>query len=96
MNPFLKWIFVIGSIIFLIITIYIIIPTYPQPFFDYKLEHKKFTIYSDEKIPDNFIIIIDDVIKRLKSIEINDSDFQPSIFICNNEKLYSFFAFWAN
>ena len=80
MKPFIKWIIRFVILLLILLIIYIAVPTYPQPFFDFIIQHKNFTVYSDEQIQEDFIKIIDEVEFRIKDLEIYESTFQPKIY----------------
>ena len=82
-------------VLFLIlIVIYILVPAYPHLIFKHKIEYGNFSVYSDTKLPDNFIDVLKETELRIRKVEVYDSTFRPDIFICDSEDLYKFFAFW--
>ena len=95
MKSISKWL--IRTLIFILslALIYIAVPAFPHPLFNYKIEYKNFTFYSDQKFPANFNIVISEVETRINNLEVYDTSFSPNIFLCNDKSLYDFFAFWV-
>lgn len=93
LNKILSWILRLFLFTLMLIVFYILTLAYPQPLFAHKLKYNNFTVYSDKEIPNNFTDILKDVENRINILEISDTTFSPSVFLCNNNKLYEFFAF---
>ncbi len=77
---------------FLLLMQFLIIAV-PYPFFSEKLEYKNYILYSDAEIDSSFYQILDNVDKRLDAVEINKPTLIHRLFLCQNEKLFRFFAF---
>jgi hypothetical protein len=95
MNKILKWSLNFLAVIVALVLIYIAVPAFPHLLFNYKITHKNFTFYSDQKFADDFADYMLEVEQRIEGLEVYDSTFSPDIFICSDESLYDFFAFWV-
>ncbi len=71
------------AIITTIVTIAIIV-LFPEHLFAYKLEYKRFTVYSNEKMSDDIKTVLNDAMNLVKKSEINDSDYNYNIILCYN------------
>jgi hypothetical protein len=57
---------------------------YPQPLFANKLEHGQFTVYSNEKISDDIIPLLNKARTLVAKAEINDPNYRYDIFLSFN------------
>jgi len=89
----LKWVLRFSLLFITLVVFYLLILAYPQVLFAYKLQHNNYIVYSDEKIPRNFVETLDDIENSISVLEIYDTAFSPKIFLSNGKKLYGFFAF---
>lgn len=65
----------------------------PSPLFPHKAQFDEFTVCSRNRIPDDFGQIIADVRMRIEAMEHAHPGAKIRIYLCDTEKLYSFFAF---
>ncbi len=66
-----------------ILTIVTII-LFPQPLFANKMNYKKFTVYSNNKIDNNIEVVLDNAISLVAKSELYDSNYKYNIILCNN------------
>ena len=78
--------------LFCVLPLYFLILSQPQNLFAYKINYGRFAVYSDEPISSELLNSFDAVEKRIGSIEIIDSTFSPTVFICGSRTLYSIFT----
>lgn len=57
---------------------------FPQPLFANKLEYKQFTVYSNDKITNDIILLLDDAMALVEKSEINDPGYEYDILLCFN------------
>ena len=57
---------------------------FPQPLFANKIEHKEFTVYSNEEINNDIILLLDNAMKLVKESELNDPSYKYDIFLSYN------------
>lgn len=57
---------------------------FPQPLFANKMEYKHFTIYSNDKITNDIIPLLDNAMALVEKSEINDPDYKFDIFLAYN------------
>lgn len=85
MKKLFKRIFKITLLAFItaILTIVIIVLS-PQCLFANKMSYKNFTVYSNDKIPNDIKTVLGNAMNLLKKSEINDSDYKYNIILCYN------------
>jgi hypothetical protein len=88
-----KWILRIFIGILCIAALHFTILSYPQPLFGYSYNYGRYSVHSDRPINFTIMSSLDAVESNISRLEIFDPSFQPNIFICNNQRLYSFFTF---
>ena len=57
---------------------------FPQPLFANKVEHKQFTIYSNDKITNDIIPLLDNAMTLVEKSEINDPNYKFDILLAYN------------
>jgi hypothetical protein len=57
---------------------------FPQRLFANKLEYKNFTVYSNDKIPADIKIVLDNAMNLVKKSEINDNSYKYNVILCYN------------
>jgi hypothetical protein len=57
---------------------------FPQPLFANKMEHRQFTIYSNDKITTDIIPLLDNAMALVEKSEINDPNYQYDILLSFN------------
>lgn len=57
---------------------------FPQPLFAHKVEHKQFAIYSNDKITDDIIPLLDNAMALVEKSEINDPNYKFDILLAYN------------
>jgi hypothetical protein len=65
----------------------------PFPVFRHKTRFDEFTVYSRKPLPENFAHVIDDARLRVEAMEHAHPGAKIRVYLCDTEKLYSFFAF---
>ena len=85
MKKIIKRIFKIALLILLtgVLTIVLII-LFPQPLFAKKMNYKKFTVYSNNKIDNSIKAVLDNAINLVEKSELYDSNYKYNIILCNN------------
>jgi hypothetical protein len=72
--------------------LYVSILIYPNPFFKYTFKYNNVRVYSTQPIESNMDTIVSAALYNLSNSELNDISIKYRIYLCNNYKLYSFFA----
>jgi hypothetical protein len=88
-----KWLLSTLMLLVIIQVIHFFILAYPKLFFENEIKYKRYSIYYDAPITWEVLKTFDEVEDRLTAIEIFDSSFAPKIYICHDQKLYSFLTF---
>ena len=57
---------------------------FPQPLFANKLEHKQFTVYSNDKISNDIVSLLDNAMALVEKSEINDPNYKYDILLSFN------------
>jgi hypothetical protein len=57
---------------------------FPQPLFANKMEHKQFTVYSNDKITADIVPLLDNAMALVEKSEINDPNYQYDILLSFN------------
>lgn len=57
---------------------------FPQPLFANQMEHKQFTVYSNEGISNDITLLLDNAMALAKKSELNDSNYKYDILLCFN------------
>ena len=88
-----KWALRIFLLLVLIAALDVTVLAFPYPLFDNKFEADKLTIYSSVALSDDVEEIAKGVRARVDAMECPQPDAGYRVFICGDERLYSFFAF---
>lgn len=54
---------------------------FPQPLFANKMEHKEFTVYSNDKIDNDIMPLLDKAMKLVRESELNDPNYKYDILL---------------
>ena len=57
---------------------------FPQPLFANKVEHKQFSVYSNDKITSDIIPLLDNALALVEKSEINDPNYKYDILLAYN------------
>lgn len=84
-----------NNVLSIVALLYLAIVTYPNLFFEHSFKYKNYTIYATTPIDSNIEAVINETETKLLASEIYDKKMHHDIYICNDEKLYTFFALFA-
>jgi hypothetical protein len=85
MKKTIKRILAVASlVVFVFITGLATIIIFPQPLFANKIEHKGFTVYSNDKISRDIIPILENAMKLVQKSELHDPNYTYDIFLSYN------------
>jgi hypothetical protein len=87
-----KWTLRVVVLVLILVALDVAILAYPNLLFAHKSRFHEFTVYSNEPLPSQFDRVIDDVRKRIQSMEKARPGAPCDIYLCDTEKLYSFFT----
>lgn len=90
-----KWGLRLFLVVCFIEVLHITTLAFPYPLFLHKLEIDTLTMYSDQQIDSSMTDVLRDVQLRIEEIQIREPGQQHRIFLCQNQKLYSFISFLA-
>jgi hypothetical protein len=88
-----KWILRVLILLILLEGLHITAVAFPFPLFPHKTRFDEFTVYSRKPLPENFAHVIDDARMRISAMEHAQPGAKIRIYLCDTEKLYSFFGF---
>jgi len=71
--------------------LYLSVFFFPYPLFPHHLEHAGFSVYSDDRFPEDFTTVLEDARLRTKAMELYRGDPPPRIFYCQSQPLFVFF-----
>jgi hypothetical protein len=75
-----------------LIVIYLTLIVNPGCLFAHTFRYKNFSIHSTRPFPGNIKNMLDEAEYKVSAAEINNNDVTHHIYLCNNFKLYTFFA----
>lgn len=74
------------------LTLALLFLKYPSILFEYEIEHKGITVYSDEKLDSSTNQLIDKLFERVQALEIQDTSYLPSVYLIHDKSFYEFFT----
>jgi hypothetical protein len=89
----LKWLLRGLIVLILLEGLHVATVAYPRPLFPHSESFGEFTVFSRNPITEDFRGIAADARLRIQAMEHAHPGAEISIFLCDTEKLYSFFAF---
>jgi hypothetical protein len=87
-----RWALRLLLVLIAVAGLYIATLFFPAPLFAHSKDYGPYRVYSDEAIPDDFDAVIDDLDRRLRTMEHDPPEASQRIYLCNAKK-YAFFAF---
>jgi hypothetical protein len=75
-----------------LLALYVAAVTLPYWYFDHELQRGLITLHSTEKLDERYLPIIDQAIEKLEQSAIFDPDLEFRIFLCPDQRGYSFFS----
>jgi hypothetical protein len=78
-----------------LLTGYLFVVIFPEPFFNYTFSYKSFVVHTNKKAGEDLLKILDVAQSKLVASEIYDSSLVHHIYLCDHFQLYSFFAPFA-
>jgi hypothetical protein len=81
------------TLLLAIATVYVVTLIFPYPLFAHQGDFGEFKVYSSQPLPIDLDQTIEDVRSRVKAMEYARPGARCNVFICGDQRLYSFFAF---
>jgi hypothetical protein len=88
-----KWCLRVGILLVVLVMAVVTILAFPSPLFAHKRSFGEFTIYAQQPISDEFTQTIANVRTRIEAMEHPRPGAGCEVFLCDNQRLYTFFSF---
>ena len=76
-----------------VLLLYVGTLVFPSPLFAYEAGFGSYRVYSDDPIPADLEHVIEEAVRRVEAMEHAPAPSRQRVYLCNNPKLYAFFAF---
>ena len=91
-SSIVKWTQRLSLAFFAVVGLYIATLVFPSPLFTHKARYGAYRIYSDEPIPADFGLVVEELDRRLQGMEHAPPEASQRIYLCGSKK-FAFFAF---
>ena len=87
-----KWTLRVIVLILILVALDVAVLAYPNLLFAHKKSFDEFTLYSNQPLPSGFGQVVDSVRERIEAMENARPGAPCDIYICDTQRLYSFFT----